>query len=345
MKNTTVTALFIWEVREELKNYLKAGLEGVQELNLIFPLDTKEDNLIQLAKEANIIIGWRPTENLLLSAKNCKLFINPGAGVQHLISLFRNINKARKDNQIILVNGHGNAYFTAQHVVAMLLGFMNKVILHHNWMVEGKWRRGDKDAISIPLRDRKVGFIGYGHVNHQVHQFLSSFSRLEFHVLKRDWSKNPISLPTSIVKYSPNELAKFLKEIDILIVAVPFTTKTEGLIKAKELKLLKKESIVINVGRGGVIEEEAFFNVLKEKKIAGGAIDVWYNYQPDPDEEGRKYPFTHPFHTLDNVVLSPHRAASPFNDLERWNEVIENIKRFKNGRKDFLNEVSLHNEY
>jgi len=66
---------------------------------------------------------------------------------------------------------------------------------------------------------------------------------------------------------------------------------------------------------------------------------------PKSDEKGKKFPFHFPFHSLDNIVLSPHRGYSPFNDLLRWDEVIENIKRMAQGRNDFLNVVNLDEEY
>ncbi|MHA2504431.1 MAG: NAD(P)-dependent oxidoreductase, partial [Candidatus Kariarchaeaceae archaeon] len=93
------------------------------------------------------------------------------------------------------------------------------------------------------------------------------------------------------------------------------------------------------------IQQEAFFKALKNKVIAGAGIDVWYNYQPTEDENGAKYPADYEFHDLDNVVLSPHRAASPFDNLERWDEQIENLKRIAAGRTDLLNLVNLDLEY
>jgi phosphoglycerate dehydrogenase-like enzyme len=60
---------------------------------------------------------------------------------------------------------------------------------------------------------------------------------------------------------------------------------------------------------------------------------------------GKKYPFTFPFHELDNIILSPHRGASPIDDMERWNEIIKNIQRFASGRKDYLNIVNLDQGY
>jgi len=335
------TVLFIWQAPDRLKDYLAAGLEQLPLVKLIYPPDVEEKTLIRLAPEADIIIGWRPSKALLDAAKRLRLFINPGAGVQHITELFRELTKSR---QVILVNGHGNSYFTAQHTVAMLLALMNKIVPHHNWMVEGHWRRGDKDAASAPLRDRKVGLLGYGAVNSKVHRFLAGFD-VEFHALRSDWSKLTEASPTPLVKYTAAQLDEFLKAIDILIVSLPLTPKTEGLIAKREFELLGPDGLFLNVGRGAVVDEESLYNALKEKVIAGAALDVWYNYTPVSDEGGRTSPYNCPFHELDNVILSPHRAASPFRDLKRWDEVIENISRFASDRTDFLNVVDLEAGY
>ncbi|MFW9922006.1 MAG: NAD(P)-dependent oxidoreductase, partial [Candidatus Thorarchaeota archaeon] len=113
----------------------------------------------------------------------------------------------------------------------------------------------------------------------------------------------------------------------------------------RELELLGENGLLVTVARGEVINEKDFYEVLRDKKIAGAAIDVWYNYRPEPDELGRKFPSNYPFYELDNVILSPHRGASPMSDLRRWNEVIENINRFSLGESKFLNEVDLELEY
>ncbi len=332
--------LFIWDVREELREYLEEGLAEVPDLNLIFPSPAEEEEYMKYVESANIIVGWKPSEELLNKAVSLDLFINPGAGIQHHIDAFRELTKKR---EVALVNGHGNSYFTAQHVVALLLSLMNKVIPHHNWMVEGKWRKGDKDAKSTPLRDRKIGFLGYGAINRKVHKFLSGFD-VEFHILKRSW-KNEEDIPRHAKKYTPEELHSFLGEIDVLLNAIPHTSVTEGLIGEEELKLLGPDGFLVNIGRGATFDQDALYKALQSRSIAGAAIDVWYEYKPDEDEQGRKYPYTRPFHELDNVVLSPHRGASPMDDLERWNEVVENIKRYSSGQKNFLNQVNLEKEY
>jgi len=336
-----ITVLFIWDVEEHLRSHLNSRLGHVPDIDLIFPSATAQEALVKLAPKADIIVGWRPTKKLLFAAKKLQLFINPGAGVQHLTDLFREVTRSKK---ILLANCHGNSYSVAQHAVALLLALMNKVVLHHNWMVAGEWRKRDEDAKSLPLRSRKMGLLGYGAVNQKVHRFLSGFHP-NFSILRRDWERQSAQLPTPTKKYSYPELHQFLDEIDTVIVAVPLTSLTRDLIRMKELELLGPEGLLVNVARGKIVNEEDLFIALKNEVIAGAAIDVWYNYNPDPDIEGRKYPFSHPFHTLPNVVLSPHRAASPFDDLQRWDEVIENIKRFAEGTKKFISVVDLEKEY
>ncbi len=333
--------LFIWDVREELKEYLRNGLSHLENVNLIFLEDTSEENLLKHAPNAQILVGWRPSRNLLDTAAYFRLFINPGVGVQHHLETFRELTKTR---DVVLINGHGNTYFTAQHAVALLLALTNKIIPHHRWMEEGKWRKGDSDAKSTPLRDRKIGFLGYGAVNKKVHRFLSGFD-VEFHVCRRSWKEETEALPTAVKKYANSDIHEFLKQIDTLMIGVPQTPETIGLIGSKELQLLGEQGLIVTVARGLVIDEEAFYKALSEKQVAGAAIDVWYEYRPEGDTEGRKYPSSYHFHKLDNVVLSPHRGASPMDDLKRWDEVIENITRFVEGRKEFINVVDLERGY
>jgi len=336
--------LFLWNIRKELQFYLNTHLKDIENLELRFTDNLEEDFApsSEHIRDADIIVGWRPTKELLLSANRLKLFINPGVGVQHLIEMFRAVTITR---DIKLINGHGNTYFTAQSAVALLLALMNKVIPHHNWMAEGKWKRGDEYGKNIPLRNRTVGILGYGELGTKIHQFLSGFS-VHFLALKTAWGEKD-TYPTPLKQFMPHQLSQFLEEIDILFIAIPLTRLTRNLIGREELDIFtkNKSSLLVNISRGDVVNEEALYTSLKERRLTGAAIDVWYEYDPKPDKEDRKYPYHYPFHELDNIVLSPHRAASPFDDLERWDEVIENIKRFCKGRIDYLNIVDLEREY
>ena len=341
MNGKKILVCFSSKVSIEVQNHLKESLKTLSNVKLMFPEDTSDEYLKNIVSEVDVLIGWRPSKILLESGKNLKVFINPGAGVKHLLDLFIELNRKRK---ITLINGHGNSYFVAQHAVALLLTLTNKTIPHHIWMNEGKWRTGDRDAASIPLRFREVGLLGYGAINKKVHQFLAGFD-IKFRILRKNWNKQKDKIPTEAKKYGIAEIDNFLKEVDVLMVAVPHTSQTSGLIKARELKLLGPKGLIINVARGDIINQEDLYNALKNESILGAAIDVWYNYHPKANKGGLKYPYEFPFHNLNNIILSPHRGYSPFSDLLRWDEVIENINRISQGRSDLINIINLKEEY
>jgi phosphoglycerate dehydrogenase-like enzyme len=333
--------LFTWEVNEELKSYIKRKLSGFPSIQLLFPVPPSKEQLLKLAPDVDIIIGWRVVDEVKLAAKKMKLFINPGTGVKHHIEFFRKLNQHQK---VFLINGHGNSYFAAQHAVAMLLSLLNKIIPHHNWMIDGKWRKRDDDAITIPLRGKKIGLLGYGAINQKVHRFLEGFD-VTFSILKRKWDTDVGVERKVITTYERNQLHSFLNEVDVLIIAVPETSDTINLIGEKEIRILGSQSVIINVSRGSVVDEKSLYSALKKSELLGAAIDVWYDYQPTENSEGKKFPYNYPFHELKNILLSPHRAASPFSDLKRWDEVIENIRRYHSGSETFLNVVDLEHEY
>lgn len=341
--SAATSVLFLWDAPPPLRQYLADGLADRPGVALRYADGADEAALEALAADAEVLVGWRPSRAVLDAARDLRLFINPGVGVQHLLPLFRDL---ARDRPVRLANGHGNTAFTAQHAVALLLALTNRVVPHHGWMAAGRWRTGDAEAKSIPLRGRHVGLLGYGAVNRKVHRNLCGFD-VRFSALRRSWEETNPEDPPDLARYAPDGLADFLRAVDVLVVAVPLTAETEGLIGRDELALLGPEGLLVNVARGPVIDEAALYRALAGGAIAGAALDVWYDYRPEPDDRGRRYPYApaHPFHELPNVVLSPHRAASPFDDLGRWDEVIENIRRVADGRTDLLNLVDLERGY
>jgi phosphoglycerate dehydrogenase-like enzyme len=332
------TILCLWAVPKRLLDHLQDALSGealrwvVPEVNGVGPAE--EATYLEHADTADILLGWRPSAELLRKAKRCKLLINPGAGVQHLAEPFAGIPAEERP---VVVNGHGNAAFTAEHLLAMLLSLTRRLRLHDRWMREGRWRTGDKEAAALPLSQRRVGLLGYGHVNRALDTLLEPFGCRRFVLHRRPAEGSG--------HFGPNDLNAFLDAIDTLVLALPLTAETEGMIDARALDRLGPTGILINGARGKVVDEQALYEALVQHRIAMAGIDVWYEYQPEADDQGRKHPYRLPFHELGNVLLSPHRAASPFSDLGRWWDVIENIRRFQQGRNDFLNRVDVERGY
>jgi phosphoglycerate dehydrogenase-like enzyme len=343
MSSKRVKVFFPIDVPAELDAHLRAQMARIPEVEAVFPASLDEGELLRHAPEAEVVVTWRVPPAVFDALTSIKLWLFPGVGVQHLIKPFRELNEKRK---VILCNTHGNTYATAQHSVAMLLALMSRVVRYHNWMVDGRWRIADEEGgPSLTLRGYTIGLLGYGAINAKAHRFLAGFD-CSFAVCRRHWDRQSEELPTDVQRFTDGQLDEFLRAVDILLIAVPQTSKTAGLIGARELQLLGKRGIVVNVSRGSVIDEAALYSALKERTIEGAAVDVWYDYRPEPDAQGRKYPYAaeHPFHGLDNVVLSPHRAASPIYDLRRWEDVIDVVRRYARGEQ-LVNVVNLDDEY
>ncbi len=125
---------------------------------------------------------------------------------------------------------------------------------------------------------------------------------------------------------------------DYIAIILPLTPKTKGMFSEETLSQLKKEAVLINVGRGGLMDEEALYNILKEKKIKGAILDVFVN---EPLPKG------HPFWELENVVITPHMSAKSNRYLDRCMEIfVENYEKFKDCNLDLMiNKVNLDRYY
>lgn len=330
--NAPLTVLCLWAVPDALMARFRERLPG---LRFLAP-GTEESDWLPHAAEADVLLGWRPTAALLERATRCRLLINPGAGVQHLREPFSGLPAERRPT---VVNGHGNAAFTAEHLLAMLLALTRQLMPHDRWMRAGRWRTGDAEAPAVPLSRRTVGLLGYGHVNRRLHALLAPLGPRVLVLRRRP--ERPLEAPQPERVFGPGDLDAFLDAVDALVLAVPLTAHTEGLIGAPQLARLGPDGLLVNGARGPVVDQEALYRSLAEGRLAGAALDVWYAYRPEPDAEGARRPYAFPFHELDRVLLSPHRAASPFDDLDRWDDVIENLRRAAAGRTDFLNVVDL----
>ena len=331
--------LFTFAPEDRLREHFENELGEI--CQLVFATQPEPGVLLDLLEDADAVVGWLATEEMVERAKQVRLWQNPGVGVTHLVHLFEN----RPD--ITLANCHGNTYFTAQHAVAMLLTLVNRVNLHHNWMLEGRWRTRDGEAKSIPMRNRRVGLLGYGHIGLKVARFLSGFDvRLSAYKTRRKAGDEDLEHVQCHYRSENASLERFVENSDILVITLPLTPRTEGLVDERLLRALGPDGLLVNVGRGAIVVEDDLYRALKTGTIAGAAIDVWWREKnPREFDDGGIRPFDRPFHRLENVVMSPHRAASPFDDLARWDEVIENVRRATLGRDEFLNVVDVKRGY
>jgi phosphoglycerate dehydrogenase-like enzyme len=117
---------------------------------------------------------------------------------------------------------------------------------------------------------------------------------------------------------------------DTVAICTALGPETTGLIDARRLGLMKPGAFLINIARGQVIDEDALYATLRDGKIGGAAIDVWWQY-PNPDEPTRRGS-RHPFHELPNVIVTPHNSGWTGGMVRRrWDEIADNLARFVRG--------------
>ncbi len=185
------------------------------------------------------------------------------------------------------------------------------------------------------LRGSTVGIIGYGSVGRQVARLLQRFGAKVL-ATKRD-AKHPEDggyIPEGLGDpggdlvhrlYPPQALKAMLKECDYVIVAVPLTPETRGLVGAAELAAMQPGAYLVDVSRGAVVDHAALVQVLREKKIAGAALDVF------PEEP---LPADNPLWKLPNVLLTPHIAGvTGLYDPRAVRLFVENLERYLAGKR------------
>ncbi|MBN1550860.1 hypothetical protein JW979_05310 [bacterium] len=327
-----MNVFFAWEIDDKLRTYFSANLEDVAELVFI---DRQDPDILKAAvTDADIIVGWSITAEMLESAKKLKVLIVPAIGVD------RHVPIVRKRKDVKLANSHGNAKPTAEFAVALLLGIAKHVVRFDSRMRSGLWRAYDDNPPSMLLENRNVGILGTGHVGCHIATLLSGFS-LRLYGCSRRGKCGVCN--QDMLMFSRDNFKEFLQICEILFVCLPLTEDTLGMIAAEEIAMLPDGAFVINVARGPVIDEQALFESLKSGKLGGAGLDVWYNYRPEL-VNGKKYPYTYPFHELENVLLSPHRAGSPLVRVERFDDVIENIRSYISSG-ELVTEVDLEHGY
>ena len=208
----------------------------------------------------------------------------------------------------------------AQLVFTFMLSLASNLISYVEDVRKGKWQKQSQfcflDHPIIELSDKTLGIIGHGTLGKQVAALAAAFG---MQVLI---ATNPVSKKTQA---GTLPLEEVLKSADFLTLHVPFTPHTKNLISRKELELMKKTAFLINTARGGIVNEQDLADCLKNKQIAGAAVDVLVN---EPPQEGN--PLLDP--SLPNLLLTPHIGWGSIESRKRLLTILHrNIAAFLQG--------------
>ena len=228
--------------------------------------------------------------------------------------------KHATEKGIIVQNIKGrNAQAVSDFTIGLILGEARNIARSYHAVKNGIWRKNFVNSDMVPeLQGKTIGLVGFGYIGQLVAQKLSGF---QVNILVFD----PYISDEVIKKYHAKKVTinDLLKNADFVSLHVKMSKETKHIIGEKELYLMKKNAYLINTARAGLIKEDALFQVLKEKKIAGAALDVFWQEPIGKDSRWLE---------LDNVTLTTHIAGttkealtkSPYLLVEDINKLLEN---------------------
>jgi len=260
--------------------------------NLTVKTGLKGDELRDAIAGADAVLvrsATKITRDSLSRADRLKVIGRAGVGVDTI-----DVDAATERRIPVLTAPAGNTVSAAELTMALLLALARRVPAADRSMRAGEWDR--KSFNGVELYGKTLGLVGAGRIGGEVAVRARAFG---MRVIVFDPFLNPDR--ASALGVETGGLDETLERADVLSVHVPLTDETHGLIGEAQLAKLKPSAFVLNVARGGVVDEDALLKALQNKRLAGAALDV-YSMEPLPAD--------HPFRSLPNVVLTPHLGAS-----------------------------------
>lgn len=301
--------------RSHLAAALVADHPSLFDPGITFTVETDKDKAKELGGYEVLVDG--SPDAALLDAPTLKHVVVPYVGV----------NDALRENMLSrphlkLYNSHFNDAFVAQHAVALLLACSNRVATADRALREGDWRPRHDDAFeSVFLPGKTCLLLGYGAIGREVETRVRGLG-MQVSALRREPNRDD-----EVKQYGPDDLHEALGAADVVVVSLPSTPRTKNLLDEAAFKALKPGGILINVGRGDVIDQHALYDALKSRHLFAAGLDVWWTYPKDEADRAHTFPADAPLFELPNIVMSPHRA----NQVQGWErESLKDVARTLN---------------
>ena len=289
-----------WEDMEVWSNGLQKAMPAMD--IKVYP-DDGDVNEVEFA------VVWKHPRGILKKYPNLKAILSLGAGVDHIIS----DPDLPEGLPIIRLVDKKLTHEMCLHALHWVLHFHSDQYLYRSQQLKRQWIQQS----SIQTEDRTIGIMGLGNIGRSIGELLVTQS---FNVI--GWGANQKSSLTDIkYYYGQDQLSDFLGRTNILINVLPLTSDTTNIITKKELSLLPKNSFIINIGRGGIINEDDLLTLLSDGHIKAAALDV-FTQEPLPENNSL---WGHP-----SVYITPHIAGQS-NPNSAGQTISENIHRIQKG--------------
>jgi len=306
--------------RPEVANTILAKVTEKIEPTVLFDIgDTQR--LIPALADAEIVVShiWKQD---FPEAPNLKFLQSPAAGLD-LIDL------PSLPHGVDVCNVVGHEQAIAEYVLMAMLALSHKLIdIAIAFRDRSSWAGGGAGGGPLhgELLGKTIGIIGYGKIGREVAKRAVAFGCKVVAV-----NRSPIADKGEAAKVYPlDELDHVLPQCDVIVIAAGLGPETRGLIDARRFGLMKPNTLLINIGRALILDEEALYNALRDKVIAGAAIDVWWRYPNPADPNARPSNFA--FHELPNILMTPHCSSATDGARDRrLGSIAANLDRYVRG--------------
>ncbi len=273
------------DIHESGKELLKRLAEVVDKPKI------DEAELLKEIENADAVLvrsRTKVTKQVIEAAKRLKVIGRAGVGVDTI-----DVDAATRRGIVVVNAPESTSITVAEHTIGLMLAMARKIPFAHSSLKSGKWEKGK--FMGSELRDKTLGIIGLGRIGSEVAKKARAFGMRIIGYDPYVTEKLAKELGVELV-----DLEKLLASSDYVTLHVPLTEQTKNLIGKKELSMMKRDAVLINCARGGIIDEAALHEALASGKLGGAALDV-FEKEPATDS---------PLLKLENVIATPHLGAS-----------------------------------
>lgn len=283
----------------------------------------KREDTVQFIADADIYMGWM-NRDIYLAAKKLKWIQSPSTGVDYYLAIPELVQ-----SDVLLTSARGtHGACLAESVIGMILAFTRGIrdsILAQQKRV---WAGREIRSRLVELTGSTMGLIGFGVLARSLAKRAQAF---DMRIIAVDLY--PADKPEYVSElWGIERLNDLLRESDYVVVTVPRTSKTRGMIGAEQFALMKPSAMLVGISRGGIIDQAALAQALRERRIAAAALDV---FEPEP------LPADSELWGLDNLLITPHVAGGTQFECQHVLEIFdENLERFLQGKLPLRNQVN-----
>ena len=312
-KKVLVTRTFPGPIKETLKRFDLNYREKDENLSY-----TELKSLVRDKHGILCSIPDRIDKEVLAAAKNLQVVSTFSVGYDHI-----DVKESTKRGIAVTNTPDVLTDATADLTFALLLGIARRVAEGHVLVMQRRWKEAwsPKFMLGSDLAGKKLGIIGMGRIGRVVAKRALGFGMEILYYNRYRLLKKEENAVTAHYR----SFEQLLRESDFISIHVPFSKETYHLIDARNIAMMKKTAFLINTARGPIVDEDALFDALRKKSIAGAALDV-FEQEPLPDNS--------PLLTLENILLTPHIGSAAEDARYKMGEVAaKNLANVLLGKK------------